>query len=383
MINCQKELFDIPDGITYLNAAYMGPITKEAANIGKQAVENKLNPWSITINDFFDTPNKIYDLSSKLIHAEPSDMAIVPSVSYGIAIAAKNITVAKGQKIIVMADEFPSNLYRWRELAEEQNAIIETVNWPEDCDWTTAILDAIDDNTAVVTTANAHWTNGTRIDLVAIGKKARAVGACLVLDLTQTLGVMPFSVKDVDPDYMVVGCYKWLLGPYSFGFMYVAPRNQEGKPIEESWVTRKGADDFARLVDYKDEYEAGARRFDMGEKSNFISAPIAASALRLINDLGVENIANYIKSLTDYAAERATAIGLNVAKSEQRVPNLIGINFNDGVPEHIASVLAAKHIFVSIRGDSIRIAPHIYNDKTDIDRLFSVLESELQRMDKM
>jgi len=376
-MKCQKSLFDIPDGITYLNAAYMGPITKEAAEIGKQAVQNKLNPWSISINDFFDIPDKIYNLSSALIDAQACDMAIVPSVSYGIAIAANNIKVAKGQKIIVLADQFPSNIYRWQELAQEKDAFVETVSWPDNGDWTAAILAAIDEKTALVATPNAHWTNGTKIDLVAVGKRSRAVGASLVLDLTQTLGVMPFSVKDVDPDYMVTGCYKWLLGPYSFGFMYVAPRNQNGKPIEESWIGRKGADNFARLVDYKDEYAAGARRFDMGEKSNFINAPIAASALKLINDLGVEHISNYIKSLTNYIAERAIALGLNVADDKQRVPNLIGINFKDGVPAHIAPALVAKDIFVSIRGDSIRVAPHIYNDKADIDRLFDVLEKNL------
>tara|TARA_R110002096_G_scaffold309403_4_gene504026 strand:- start:57653 stop:58786 length:1134 start_codon:yes stop_codon:yes gene_type:complete len=377
MIKCQKELFDIPDGITYLNAAYMGPITKEAADIGRAAVDRKLKPWSIAISDFFDLPGEIYDLSAKLIDAEASDMAIVPSVSYGTAIAAKNIKVTAGQKIVVMADQFPSNVYPWRELAEEKGAVIETVSWPSDGDWTAALLAAIDENTVIVATANAHWTNGTKIDLVAIGRKSRDVGAALVLDLTQTLGVMPFSVKDVDPDYMVVGSYKWLLGPYSFGFMYVAPRRHGGKPIEESWVARKDAHDFARLVDYKDEYEGGARRFDMGEKSNFINAPIAASALRLILSLGVENIATYLKSLTDYIAEGAYAVGLSVAEDDQRAPNLIGINFADGVPPHIAPALAAKSIFVSIRGDSIRVAPHIYNDKADIDRLFDVLMSEL------
>ena len=377
MMQCQKELFDIPDGITYLNAAYMGPLTKQAAKIGRQAVEKKLAPWSIKINEFFDLPNAIYDLSSKLIDAEPWDMAIVPSVSYGIAIAAKNIQLSKGQKIIVLADQFPSNVYQWNELANDNDALVVTVSWPEDGDWTAAILEAIDDKTAVVAAENAHWTNGTKIDLIAIGKKARAVGASLVVDLTQTLGVMPFSVKEVDPDYMVAGCYKWLLGPYSFGFMYVAPRNQAGKPIEENWITRKDAHDFGRLADYKGEYQPGARRFDMGEKSNFINAPIAASALTLINQLGVENISLYIKSLTDYIAVRAMAIGLNVAEAQQRAPNLIGINFNGGVPAHLAPALAAANIFVSIRGDSIRVAPHIYNDKSDIDRLFEVLEGEI------
>lgn len=340
-------------------------------------MDQKLNPWSIAISDFFTIPDEVYDLSARLIDAEASEMAIVPSVSYGTAIAAKNIVVSAGQKIVVMADQFPSNVYPWKELAEEKGAVIETVDWPSDGNWTAALIAAIDENTAIVASANAHWTNGTKIDLVEIGRKSREVGAALVLDLTQTLGVMPFSVKDVDPDYMIVGSYKWLLGPYSFGFMYVAPRHHGGKPIEESWITRKDAHDFARLVDYKDEYEGGARRFDMGEKSNFINAPIAACALRLILSLGVENIAAYLKSLTDYIAERAHAIGLSVADDDQRAPNLIGINFADGVPPHIAPALAAKNIFVSIRGDSIRVAPHIYNDKADIDRLFDVLVSEL------
>ncbi|MBT5074632.1 MAG: aminotransferase class V-fold PLP-dependent enzyme [Kordiimonadaceae bacterium] len=377
MIKCQKELFDIPQDITYLNAAYMGPLMKTAADIGAEAVRKKLKPWGIPISDFFGPPNRYYELAAEMIGSNASDIAIVPSVSYGTAIAAKNIKVSAGQNFVIMADQFPSNVYPWIELAEENGAEIITVDWPDDGDWTAAIIAAIDENTAIVASANAHWTNGTLIDLVAVGRSAREVGAALVLDLTQTLGVTPFSVKDVDPDYMIVGSYKWLLGPYSLGFMYVAPRNQGGKPIEESWITRKGAEDFARLVDYKEEYEAGARRFDMGEKSNFINIPIAIAAMEKLNELGVENIAEYIKSLTDYIAERACAIGLNVADENMRVPNLIGINFKDGVPSHIAGKLAENKIFVSIRGDSIRVAPHIYNEKADVDRLFDVLESEL------
>ncbi|MBT6031617.1 MAG: aminotransferase class V-fold PLP-dependent enzyme [Kordiimonadaceae bacterium] len=376
-MKCQKELFDIPDGITYLNAAYMGPLMKTAAELGAKAVHNKKNPWNIAISDFFDPPAKYYQLAAELIDADASDIAIVPSVSYGTAIAAKNISLKAGQNIVIMADQFPSNVYPWMEMAKENDATINTVDWPADGDWTKALLAAINENTAIVATANAHWTNGTLIDLVAVGKKTREVGASLVIDLTQTLGVTPFSVKDVDPDYMIVGGYKWLLGPYSLGFMYVAPRNQDGKPLEENWVTRKGAEDFARLVDYKEEYQGGARRFDMGEKSNFINIAIANEALEKINQLGVQSISLYIKTLTDYIASRARGIGLSVIDDHLRVPNLIGIDFKDGVPDHIAPTLAKNKIYVSIRGDSIRVAPHIYNDKADIDRLFEVLEGAL------
>lgn len=376
-MQCQKELFDIPDGVTYLNAAYMGPLLKKSADIGEKTLRKKMTPWAIPISDFFEPPNRFYELAAGLINANSSDIAIVPSVSYGVAIAANNLKVSDGQNIVVMSDQFPSNYYCWRELANKKNAQLKTVSWPVDDDWTSAILEAIDENTAIVATANAHWTNGSYIDLIEVGKKARACGAALVLDLTQTLGTMPFSVKDVDPDFMVVGSYKWLLGPYSFGFLYAAPRNQNGKPLEESWLSRKDAEDFARLVDYQDDYEEGARRYDMGEKSNFINVAIAIDALEFFQEKGVEAISVYIKTLTDYIAKRAKAIGLNVADDKYRVPNLIGINFKDGVPEKLPKILSDNNVFVSIRGNSIRIAPHVYNDIADVDRFFEVLEGAL------
>lgn len=378
-MKCQKELFEVPDGVTYLNAAYMGPLLKTSAAIGEKAMRKKLTPWALPISDFFDPPNRFYQLAADLIDARPSDVAIIPSVSYGTAIAAKNIKVNAGQNIVVMADQFPSNVYCWRTLAEEKGANIVTVPWPENGDWTTAILDSIDEDTALVATANAHWTNGSYIDLVTVGKKVSSVNAALVLDLTQSLGVTPFSVKDVDPDYMVVGAYKWLLGPYSIGFLYAAPRNQNGHPIEESWLSRKGAEDFTRLVDYQEDYEEGARRYDMGEKSNFINVAIAIDAFEFFQKHGVDAISSYIKSLTDYIAAEARKIGLSVEEDKHRVPNLIGINFKEGVPKNVPEALAQKNVYVSVRGDSIRIAPHVYNDKADVDRFFEVLKEALQK----
>ena len=378
-MKCQKELFEVPDGVTYLNAAYMGPLLKTSAAIGEKAMRKKLTPWALPISDFFDPPNRFYQLAADLIDARPSDVAIIPSVSYGTAIAAKNIKVNAAQNIVVMADQFPSNVYCWRTLAEEKGANIVTVPWPENGDWTTAILDSIDEDTALVATANAHWTNGSYIDLVTVGKKVSSVNAALVLDLTQSLGVTPFSVKDVDPDYMVVGAYKWLLGPYSIGFLYAAPRNQNGHPIEESWLSRKGAEDFTRLVDYQEDYEEGARRYDMGEKSNFINVAIAIDAFEFFQKHGVDAISSYIKSLTDYIAAETRKIGLSVEEDKHRVPNLIGINFKEGVPKNVPEALAQKNVYVSIRGDSIRIAPHVYNDKADVDRFFEVLKDALQK----
>jgi len=115
----------------------------------------------------------------------------------------------------------------------------------------------------------------------------------------------------------------------------------------------------------------------MGEKSNFINVAIAIDALEFFKKHGVDEISSYIKTLTDYIAKRAKAIGLNVAEDQYRVANLIGINFKDGVPEKLPKTLSDNKVFVSIRGNSIRISPHVYNNKADIDRFFEVLEGAL------
>src|SRR5262249_32565146 len=150
-----------------------------------------------------------------------------------------------------------------------------TVPRPADDDWTTAILARLGARTAIVALPHCHWTDGGLIDLERIGVAARGVGAALVLDLTQSLGALPFDIRRVDPDFMVAATYKWLLGPYSLGFLYVAPRRHGGQPLEQGYLNRRDAEVTARRLDYIEEFQPGARRYDMGEKSNFVLLPMA------------------------------------------------------------------------------------------------------------
>jgi len=370
---CQKPLFDIPPDVTYLNAAYMSPLLKQAAVIGQQAVAVKLQPWAMDVADFFEPPKQASALLAHMIGALADDVALIPSVSYGAAIAARNLPLSPGQKIILLADQFPSNVYPWQRMAKNHQADVVTIPRPPGGDWTTALCAAIDQDTAIVACPQAHWTDGSQLDLVRVGQMARKNGAALVLDLTQSLGVMPFSVQDVDPDFMIAASYKWLLGPYSYGFIYVAPRHQQGVPLEEGWIARKGSEDFARLVDYSGEYQAGAGRFSVGERSNFILTPIAIHALERLNQWGAENIAAYLSGLTDLIAEKAQDLGLKVADKTHRSPHLIGLQFRGALPDGLTAALSKRKIFVSIRGDSIRVSAHVYNDVNDVERLSAAL----------
>ena len=377
MIPNQRHLFDLPDDVAYLNVAYTAPLLHAAANAGRDAIQAKQNPWTVTSNDFFSSVETVRNLFAGIVGCDSDCVAIIPAVSYGIALAEKNLPVEEGQSIVVLHDQFPSNVYSWRSLASRKNAVIKTVPRPDDNDWTPALLESIEDNTAVVAVSNCHWTDGTLIDLEKIGEQCRSKGAALVVDGIQSLGAMPFSVERVQPDFLVAGTHKWLLGPYSYGFCYVDTKWHQGMGLEENWMNRADSEDFSRLVDYRDNYQKGARRFDMGESSNFILSPIAAAALRQILDWGVENIAVMLQAKTDAIADRTTEIGLVVAPGNARAPHLIGISKPGGFRKELPNLLAQKKIFVSVRGESIRIAPHLYTSDEDIERLFSALRKAL------
>ena len=380
-IPSQRALFDMPDGITYLNCAYMSPLLKSASKAGEQAIAEKRCPWGTTPEDFFTQSEQTRALFAEIIGADADSIAFVPSASYGITIAAMNIPVGEGQEILVLAEQFPSNIYPWERAAQEQGAELATVRspamTPDGPDWTPAILDAITDRTDVVALPHCHWTDGALIDLVTISKKARKVGAALVLDVAQSLGAMPLNLAKINPDFMVAPTYKWLLGPYAMGFLYVAPRWRDGKPLEENWLNRKGSENFAGLVDYEDDYQPGARRYDMGERANFQLMPMTKRALEQISEWGVDNIAATLQTKTDAIATRAQKMGLTVSASHLRAPHFLGVRFPDGVPVALLEELAKNHVYVSLRGTSMRVTPHLYNTDEDVDRLFSALKAVL------
>jgi selenocysteine lyase/cysteine desulfurase len=374
-----SEMFEIPQGVAYLNCANMAPQLRSVTAVGLDAVRQKAAPWTLSSTDWFTGAEELRTLAAQVMGTEANNVALVPAVSYGIAIAAKNVTVKRGQSIVVVEQEFPSNVYVWRELAKNRDARLLTVRRHPENGWTEALLLAINEETAVVSVPQCHWTDGSSIDLIRVGERAREVGAALVIDASQSLGAHSLDLDRVQPDFLVAVGYKWLLGPYGLGYLYVAPRwHENGSPLEQSWLTRRGSEDFARLIDYRDEYRQGARRFDMGEFPQFVLAPMASTALRQILAWGVETIEHTVSRLTDDIAQCAAYAGYEVLPYEQRCQHMIGIRLSRGIPAGLPAALAAARVYVSIRGDFIRIAPHLYNDASDIERLFAVLASCVQ-----
>lgn len=380
MLTCEKSAFSLPPDEHYLNCAYMSPISKAVEAAGLAGVSRKAVPSRIQQHDFFTDVDRARALFAQLVHApDPSRIAIVPAASYGLAIAARNLPAARGQNIVVTYEQFPANVFPWRRLASSRGVEMRTVRPPDTSDgrgreWNVRLLEAIDAKTAIVALGHVHWTDGTKFDLEAIGRRAREVGAALVVDGTQSVGALPFDVQAIQPDALVCATYKWLMGPYALGFAYFGPRFDDGEPLEETWIGRAGSENFKELVNYRDDYQPGAIRYDVGERSNFVLVPMAIAALEQVLERRPERVQPYCAALTAGLVDGVRARGFTVEDAAFRGAHLFGMRAPAGTDiSAIGERLRAHKVFVSLRGSAIRVAPHVYNDATDVDALLAAL----------
>lgn len=374
MLSDQSHLFDVPEGVTFLNTAYMGPRLLSVAAAATEAVALTGRGWDVRPHMFFDPVERLRQSVALALNGDADGVALIPAVSYGAGTAAANLPIGDGRTVVTVAEQFPSNIYPWRASVERDGGEVIVVARSE-AGWTEPILEAIDESTAVVAVPNSHWTDGTLVDLNAVGKRAKEVGAALCVDASQSFGAYPLDVAAIDPDFVYSTGYKWQLGFYGLGYLWVAPRHRSGIPLEQGWAVRKDAENFAGLVDYTDVYEPGARRFDMGERSNFVGVAMNNAAMDQINAWGVDSVAETLRARTDAIAEGASTVGYESGSPSVRAGHMIGLRRRDGLPADIGDRLARENVYVSIRGDSIRVSPHLHTSDEDVERLLAVLSA--------
>ena len=380
-MNTQRFLFSLPRELAYFNGAYMSPQLKKVEEAGIAGLKQKNRPFELAVEDFFEPVQKLKLAFAKLINVtDPASIAIIPSVSYGIAQIANNVEAVPGDNIVLLEEQFPSNYYTWERLADQKGLelriIKATDTFPCTANWNEHILQSIDENTAVVAMSHVHWADGTKYDLARIGREARAAGALFVIDGTQSVGALPFDVSSIQPDALICAGYKWLMGPYSIGLAYYGPALNEGIPIEENWINRLHSDDFRQLVNYQPAYRKGAARYSVGEQSNFIQVPMMQAALEQLLDWGPDNIQLYCANLLKEPLNMLRRSGVLLEPAEHRAHHLIGLR----LPDHIdmASLQTAfkdHNVMVSFRGNAIRLSCHLYNDEQDVEKLLAAFES--------
>jgi selenocysteine lyase/cysteine desulfurase len=296
-----------------------------------------------------------------------------------MANAANNIRLSATEKIIVCGEQFPSNYYPWQRLSLNSGAQLQVISSPKTNSnrgkiWNEHILDAIDQHTRIVSLGHVHWADGTLFNLKEIRKRTLEVGALLLIDGTQSVGALPFNLKEIQPDVLVCAGYKWLMGPYSIGMAYYGPYFDQGIPIEENWINRLHSEDFAGLVNYQINYQPGALRYEVGEHSNFILAPMMLAALKQINIWKPKNIQAYCKKISKKPIELLRNNDFWIEDEKYRSGHLFGVRLPEGKEiRKIKATLKKNKISVSYRGDAIRVSPHLYNSEQELMNFARVL----------
>lgn len=376
----QRHRFDLPREIAWLDCAYLSPLLDAARAAGEAGLLAEARPWRIHPDDFFTDCEALRAAWAALLGVGADRLALTFSASYGLSLASAAIPVGPGRRALLAAEQFPSNVYPWTENARCSGGEAVFVPCPEDGDWTRAVLERLDERVAVVALPQVHFARGILFDLERIGRRAREAGAAFVIDLTQSLGALPIDLDLVRPDFAAGAAYKWLLAPYSTGFLYAAPHRLDAEPLEHNWVQRADARNFEGLTEYTEERQAGARRLDAGDRTNFALVPAALAAARQLLEWNPANIAETLRAMTSRLAADAAALGCSGVPEFVRPPHYLVLSLpspEPGAAARVRSLLADRGVFVSARGSSVRVSPHLYNDEADFASFGAALEEAL------
>jgi selenocysteine lyase/cysteine desulfurase len=382
MLASQRDLFQMPRDICYLNSASYSPLPLRTLEAGRAAVLRKGTPWTLEPAFANGQHARARTAAARLINADVADIALIPSISYGVATAAKVLTIERGARVIVLENDHSSPVLEWQTRAAAQGFVVETVRQPDDADWTAAILAAIERPDAapvgLASISSVHWSDGGLIDIEKVGAALRQRGASFLVDATHSVGVLTMDVRRLDPDFVIFPTYKWLLGPYGRAFLYIARRHQGGIPLEQTASGRRNvrAENAVYFADAG--YVADARRFDMGERDHFISMEMASIGMEMMADWGAAAVVQRLTMLTDRIADGVRDIGVSVPERGVRAPHILSLGFKDGMPEGLVDGLASEGVFVAARLGRMRISPHLFNDEADADRFVAALTRRLQ-----
>jgi selenocysteine lyase/cysteine desulfurase len=382
MLPSQREQFDVPRDICYLNAASYSPLPRRTLEAGRAAVGRKGRPWLVPGHFANEIHERTRAAAARLINAEADDVALISSVGYGVSTAAKLLTIPRGSRVLVLENDHSSPVLEWQSRAEAQGFAVETVRQPEDGDWTSAVLSAIERSgaapVALASISSVHWSDGGLIDIDAVGALLKKQGAMFLIDATHHVGVLTLDVKRLDPDFVIFPTYKWLLGPYGRAFIYVAKRHQDGVPLEQTAFGRRNvnAENDVYFADLG--YRPNARRFDMGERDHFVSMEMAAIGMEMLAEWGTAAVVRRLQTLTERIADGLQNTGVRVAEAKYRAPHILSLGFAGGMPAGLVEGLAGEGIYVAPRLGRMRVSPHVYNDEADVDRFVTALCQRLR-----
>lgn len=361
------------DGV-YFNNAAMGPmniLTQKAIDVYvKGRTIQPIDPFE----QYLEWSNLLKDNLSKLFNCTPDRLAWTDCVGNAMNMVAQGLEWKEGDHIIVNDLEFPSNVYPFLNL-EKQGVKIEIVSTENGVVSIEKIEAAITSKTKLISISHVQFLTGYRVDLVRLGEICKKHGIIFCVDVIQSSGVVPIDVKKMNIDFLAGGSHKWLMALIGLGYFYISEELQS--KINQKYVGWTSVNDMWNLLDYNIEFREGADRFQNGGHS-FIGVVALSASLQILMQIGIEKIEESILANTDYLLNSLSDLGYNsTLKSlpEENRAGIVSVKMDN--TEKLLEELSKKNVTVAVRQGILRMSPHYYNTKEDIDEFIARLKSVL------
>ncbi len=375
MRDYRQEFSDFTPTI-YLDCAYQGPFPRVTIARIRQAIELKCHPERLEESDYFDRPEQVRTRLAGLVGAGPSEIALTNSATQGLGIVASGLGFEEGDEVVLSSSNFPSNLFSWLHL--RRLGVRVHVVRPE-CGQVRVedVAAAMTPRTRVLALDWVSYTTGARIDLRALGELAHRRGSLFVVDGSQGVGAIEINLHDLPVDVLAAAAYKWLLGPYGAGFVYLAENVHDRLDLNVvNWLSVEGSDDFDALPMDQFTLPKHARVFDVPETANFLNLHALDASLEFIEQVGVRTVNAHCTHLLDRLAKELTRLGYTVTRATDPGFQSTILGFHSGSLEATTALhrkLRASNVAVSLRQGMVRVSPYLYNGDADIDRLLEVV----------
>ncbi len=372
----RTEWFEFEE-VTYLNTASQGPLPRVSVRAVETALEWKKLPHRLPDSAYFELPNRVRSLLARLINGEPEEVALTTGASGGLAAVAMGIDWKTDDQVLIARGEFPAHLATWAPLDATGRLRLKTV--PPRGRFIAAedFIAHLGPRTKLVSASLVRFDDGARLDAARVAEACRRVGAYLLLDVSQCVGAMPVDVAALGADFVVSAGYKWLLSPYGTGFFWarsgLIPQMRAG-PFY--WMAFEGAAEFHALALGAPKLARGARRWDSPETASFLNLAAMEASVEFLLRVGVETVWDHNRKLLDELIERlpldscilasprdSTACGPYVCIAARRAERTA----------QLYQKLRQANVIVGLREGALRIAPHLYNRASDVERLLALL----------
>lgn len=368
-----RALFPITKDSIYLNHAAVSPPPVPTVEAVSAQLKDVVEHGLLNYKTWVATKERARKLVAQMLGARAEQVAFMRNTSDGLSTVANGLKWRAGENLVTFRREFPSNIYPWLRLRDACGVEVRMCEEREGRIDLDELIGLIDEKTRVVAISHVQYGSGFRADLERLGRAARRVDALLVVDVIQALGVIETDVEAELIDVAAGACHKWLLTPEGVGVLYLSDRARERiEPTLVGWVSVPSPEDYAN---FEQEWNEGALAWETGTGPTALLHGLEAS-LRLLTETGIPRIAAHLEELTDYLCERLGGRDYQIVSSRRagEKSQIVCLRHRGGLtPMAIYAHLKRQNIQVAPRGERIRVSPHLYNVKGEIDALIEAL----------